>query len=191
MNITEAGPGPKSESGAVLILVLIFALLLNIVASSVIQSAALQTRIAGNSHSYVEALHLAQSLGRSLVQDPNNFSLTQKVDTFNCLSFDQAANCQDNSLRMSASLPGFDHYEYRAAITRKAPETLFGEVVEIDPDGNVARVQFDVALFEIEVNVGGSGSSNKDVRINTGVAIPLDGSGHWISYQREPGVDAL
>ena len=191
MNITDSGPGPKSESGAVLILVLIFVLLMNIVASSVIQSAALQTRIAGNSHSYVEALHLAQSLGRSLVHDPNNFPLTQEVDTFNCLSFDQAVNCQGNSLRVSASMPGFDNHEYRAAVTRKDPETLSGELVEIDPDGNVARVQFDVALFEIEVNVTGMDSRSKDVRIYTGVALPLDGSGHWISYQRESGVDAL
>jgi PilX N-terminal len=174
-----------------LILVLIFALLLNIVASSILQSATLQARMAGNSHAYVESLQLAEGISRSMVNDPNNFSLVQEPGTLNCLVADEDVNCTSNTLREPGNVFGTQSSHYRAVVLRNFPRTLEGEVVEIDPGGNVDLVPFDVALYELEVSVTGTGDIASTARISTGVALPLDGTEHWVTYQRELGSDAL
>ena len=191
MKATSSVNGLRSESGAVLIFVLIISLLLNIVSSSVIQSATLQTRMAGNDYAYVESMHLAQSLGSSLILDLNNFPLSQAVGEINCLPYDLSSDCGNNSLALSPSMISIDHSRYRALVTRVAPDVLVGERVVTATDGTPSSVPLEVALFEIEVQVMDSANTAQSAGAFTGVVVPLDGGTHWRSYQRETGIDAL
>jgi Tfp pilus assembly protein PilX len=87
-----------ASRGAVLLLALVFMLLLAMIAATVMQTAILQLRMAGNDQFLEEAFHKAQAIATELSLSPDNFSLEGGVGYTNCPVGVEELDCDRSQL---------------------------------------------------------------------------------------------
>ena len=162
---------PTASRGAVLLLALVFMLMLAIIASTVVQTAILQLRMAGNDQNLEEALHKAQAIATELSLNPDNFSLEGDVGDTNCPVGDQSLNCDRNELQTpgSAAAPAGVEIDYR--VTRQDPLLWRGLPVREEQDAASSSSSFDAAIFEIDVRIDGSEKRLGSAHIVQGIAV--------------------
>ena len=157
--------------GAVLLLALVFMLMLAIIASTVIQTAILQLRMAGNDQFLEEALHKAQAIATELSLNPDNFSLEGGVGHTNCPVGDQSLHCDRSQLQTpkSAVAPAGVQIDYR--VIRQDPLLWKGFPLREAQDTVSSSNSFDAAIFEIDVRIDGSEKRLGNAHIVQGIAV--------------------
>ena len=162
-------PMPASR-GAVLLLALVFMLMLAIIASTVLQTAILQLRMAGNDQFLEEALHKAQAIATELSLNPDNFSLEGGVGHTNCAIGEQSLHCDRSQLQIpgSAEAPPGVKIDYR--VIRQDPLLWRGFPLREAQDA-ASSSRFDAAIFEIDVRVDGSEKRLGSAHIVQGIAV--------------------
>lgn len=160
-----------SSSGAVLLLALVFMLLLSVIAASVMQSAILQLRMAGNDQLQEEALHQAQAIAGELSLDPDNFLLTAEVGDANCPPGRQDAGCDQSRLQIPASVSELDGYALDYRVVRQEPLLWRGFPIREAEHSVSSSTGFDAALFEIDVQLDGSDKRLGSAHIVQGMVV--------------------
>jgi len=162
---------PTASHGAVLLLAMVFMLMLAIIASTVIQTAILQLRMAGNDQFFEEALHKAQAIATELSLSPDNFFLEGGVGFTNCPVGDESLNCDRSQLQIpgSAVAPAGVEIDYR--VIRQDPLLWRGFPLREAQDKASSSNSFDAAIFEIDVRIDGSEKRLGSAHIVQGIAV--------------------
>jgi hypothetical protein len=160
-----------SGSGAVLLIALIFMLLLSVIAATVMQSAILQLRMAGNDQFMEEALHRAQAIAAELSLNAGNFLLTGEVGDANCPQGRQDAGCDQSQLQVPASVPALDAYALDYRVVRQEPLLWRGFPIREAEHSASSSTGFDAALFEIDVQLDGSDNGLGSAHVVQGVVV--------------------
>ena len=160
-----------ASHGAVLLLALVFMLMLAIIASTVLQTAILQLRMAGNDQFLEETLHKAQAIATELSLNPDNFSLEGGVGHTNCAIGEQRLHCDRSQLQIpgSAVAPAGVEIDYR--VIRQDPLLWRGFPLREAQDAASSSSSFDAVIFEIDVRVYGSEKRFGNAHIVQGVAV--------------------
>ncbi|MEZ5566761.1 MAG: hypothetical protein R3E54_00100 [Halioglobus sp.] len=164
-----------------------FTLLLALVSVTALQSAGLQTRMAGNALMQLQARQQAQAIVDEVLSVPGNFDLSRHVGWRSCLAHSGMPDCDDYSLSPPNVVPIESGSELALRVMRINPP-----LIELPPayPGEEGVPQW-AALFEVSVAVGGGGAGPANGRVIAGVAVPQGGGAVLPVYWREPGVDAL
>jgi hypothetical protein len=161
----------QPNRGAVLLLALIFILMLAVIAVTVLQTAVLQLRMAGNDQFLEENLHMAQAIATELSLNPENFSLDGEVGHTNCPAGGQGLNCDRRELqepRLAQASAGLE-IDYR--VTRQDP-LLWKSFPIREPQGKVSSsTSFGAAIFEINVRIDGGKNPLGNAHIVQGIAV--------------------
>ena len=163
--------GMTASCGAVLLLALVFMLMLTMIATTVMQTAILQLRMAGNDQFLEEAFHKAQAIATELSLDPDNFSLEGGVGSTNCPVGVKDLNCYRSELPVPASavVPTGVTLDYR--VTRQDP-LLWRDFPIREAQNTVSSSNsFDAAIFEIDVRIDGSEKRLGSSHIVQGIAV--------------------
>ncbi|MDX1733424.1 MAG: PilX N-terminal domain-containing pilus assembly protein [Halioglobus sp.] len=183
--MTRVGVQPRSrQPGVVLIMVLVVLLLLNLLAVTVIESATLQARMAGNQQSYHAALQQAQGIARAIGERLENFPAALPTGLSNCAPSDRAASCHSRTLMLPAAIVVGGGASYR--VERRQPERVSLQLSRRSGQ----PVVLEAALYEVRVTVGGPGRSGR-VDIGVGTLVPLSSGPPVTVYWRELGADVL
>jgi hypothetical protein len=192
----------------VLLLALVFVLMLTLVAASVVQTAALELRMAGNDQFREEAGQVAKAIVAELSLNPGNFSLASPVGHSNCAAAGAAPGCDSRTLQVPGAAQVASGYALDFRVTRTAPSRWEDYPVPGLPGGAAQAEPLDVALFEVEVRVDGRRDRRGAAHVVQGVAVQIPASPvaepgeEWrpaaVSeaklyrvYWREPGLDPL
>ena len=157
--------------GAVLMLTMVFMLMLAMLAGTVIRSGVLEFHMAGNDQFQEEAFQRAQAVATELSRDPNNFVLAVAVGYAICSAADEDPACDGTGLGapVSAVVPEGVELAYR--VTRQSPLLLEGFPVRESQGNASGSGRFDAAIFEVSVQVDGSGQRLGTARVVQGVAL--------------------
>lgn len=178
--IRRCRSGRAAQGGAVLILTLTFMLLLGLLAATVMQTAAMQFRQAGNNLHLERALQQARGIALEVARHRANFALGADVGQTRCLPASALAHCDARDLALPTATPLDPGAVLEVSVTRNAPllVTLPGA------SGNAG-------VFEVAVEVQGGAVGLGSAHVAYGVAVPVDPLPIRPVYWREPGSDAL
>jgi hypothetical protein len=163
--------GFTGSRGAVLLLALVFMLMLAMVAATVMQTAVMQLRMAGNDQFMEEAMHRARAIATELSLNPDNFSLEGGIGDTNCPVGMHSPGCDRSQLQVpvSAVVPTGVVMDYR--VTRREPLFSRGFPFREPQDKVSSSNSFDAAIFEIDVRIDGSGERLGSAHIVQGIAM--------------------
>lgn len=166
----------ESCRGAVLLLALVFLLLLAMLATTVLQTAILQLRMATNDQFLEEAFHRAQAIAAELALNPDNFFLEGGVGYSNCPVGAQEGECDRSQLAPPASAvaPAGVALDYR--VTRQEPLYYRGFPIRESQDTASSSNSFDAAIFEIDVHLDGGEQRLGSAHIVQGIAVRVPAS---------------
>lgn len=162
---------PTTHLGAVLPLAMMFALMLAIIATTVMQTAVMQWFMAGNNQFVEEAFLTAQAVATELSLEPTNFPLTGDVGYTNCPLLREAPGCDLSQLAtpLSAAVPVGVELDYR--VIRQDPLLLKGFPIRESEDAVSSSDRFDAAMFEIDVLIDGSETRLGSAHLVQGMAV--------------------
>lgn len=161
----------RRDHGVILLLVMVFLLMLAIVAATVVQTAGLQLRMAGNDQFVEEAVYQVQAIATELSLSPENFLLEGGVGYSNCPVGGQGPACDRSLLTapVSAIAPEGVKLEYR--VTRQDP-LLWRDFPIRESQGTASSSgRFDAAIFEIDVRINGSERRLGTAHVVQGIAL--------------------
>lgn len=171
-----------SHAGAVLLLTLMFLVLLGLLAATVMQSAAMQFRQAGNNLHLERALQQAKAVALETAQRRESFDLGTGIGHTRCLPDSLLAGCDARDLAEPVAIALDVGVKLEVTVTRNAP-------LEVVLPGSSPPAR--AGLFEVAVQVQGGDVGLGSARVAYGVAAPVDAGAAWPVYWREPGIDAL
>ena len=178
----------EHQCGAVLLLSLVFALLLALLTTMVVQTATQQLQMASNAQMRRLLQEYALSVTAALSRNPHNFLLDTGVAHINCMPASQQPDCDSKALAISAlELISSERVVLEYRVVRRAP--LHTALPRPDAqDKEVGRDAF-FATFDVEVRVTDGRAIARVVQgIAVDIAHPLK---RYRTYWREPGVDPL
>ena len=183
--------GREGECGAVLVLVLIIAGMLNLLAASVIQSSNLQARMAGAYARQAQAQALADSVLHELKAMPGVIDISVPVGHLDCDRESPRPDCDEFALPELTTVGRAEPITYHYHVRRLDPAI---QTVEVPPGGAAAggaALTMDVALFELATEVDLGGATDARAALVMALAVPLTGESPWSVYWRRPEVDPL
>lgn len=203
--------GIPGQQGSVLLLALVFVLMLSLIAASVVQTATLELRMAGNHQFREEANQIAKAIAAELALNPGNFSLASLVGQSKCAHTNAAPDCDLRSLQLPPSAQAVSGYDLDFRVTRTAPLLWQNYPIHVPVEKLNEDEPFHAALFEISVRVDGRHNRRGVAHVIEGVAVrasdkpgagnegeganellpELDGNDLYRVYWREPGSDPL
>lgn len=175
MNIrgnTKHCPGRrKAQSGAVLLISMVFLLLLAIIAGTVSQTSILEFFMAGNEQFREEAFQKAQAVVTEVSGDINNFPVVGQVGHTTCPS-----GCNSTYSPTLESTSVNPEYDTEYQIVRRGP--LFKESLPFrqGEGSGSSTTSFDAATFELDVKVDGSASRLGKANVIQGMAVVVASS---------------
>lgn len=149
-------PPASSSPGTVLLLALLFLLLLATIAATVMRSAVLQLRMAGNDQFHEEALHKAQAIVGELSLNPGNFLLDSAVGDSNCPQGEEGDGCDQSLVQAPASALALERAALKYRVIRQEPLLWRGFPIRESEHVASSSNRFDAAVFEIDVQLDGS-----------------------------------
>jgi hypothetical protein len=160
-----------THRGAVLPLAMVFALMLAIIATTVMQAAIMQWYMAGNNQFFEEAFLTAQGIATELSLEPVNFPLAGDVGYTNCPLLGEAPGCDLRQLvtPLSAVVPAGIELDYR--VIRQDPLLSKDFPIRESQDTVSSSDSFDAAIFEIDVLVDGSENRLGSAHLVHGIAV--------------------
>lgn len=171
LEISAKTTGLVSSRGAVLLLALVFVLLLSMVAATVMHSAALQLRMAGNDQFLEEALYTAQAIAAEISLNPDNFSLDAGVGETNCPLGNESPECHRSTVKVPASAQSLEGFALDYRVTRQDPLLWKGFPIRESEDAVSSSNSFDAAIFEIDVRLNGSKARLGSAHVVQGIAL--------------------
>ena len=170
------GCGRWTNSGAVLLLAMVFLLLLALVAAGVMQTGILEFHMTGNNQFQEEAFQRAQAVATELSLDPNNFMMVGDVGYTLCMAGDASADCDRHDLdaALSGAVPPGVALAYR--VVRRGPLLLPGFPIREGERRASGEALFDAAIFEVDVRVAGGERRLGTARVAQGIAVRVPAS---------------
>jgi hypothetical protein len=165
----------EHQSGAVLIVALVFLLLTAMISGTVMQTSVLEVKMAGNEQLNEEAFQQVQAITNAISADPNNLVVIGDVGYKICAV--GVTGCDAARISLTPTIntaPNGVDLSYSA--TRKAP--LFAPM-PFRMSENVAgsASAYSAALFEINAKYDGSGAGLGRSHIAQGIAVRVANSG--------------
>jgi len=176
MKTLAKGYGRLGNSGAVLLLAMVFMLMLAVVAATVMQTGILEFHMAGNDQFQEEAFQRAQAVASELSRDPNNFIMASGVGYTWCIARDTSPDCDRHDLDapLSGNVSPGVALTYR--VVRRGPLLLRGFPVREGERRASGAGLFDAAIFEVDVRVAGSDRRLGTARVAQGIAVRVPAS---------------
>ncbi|MEH6518577.1 MAG: hypothetical protein V7742_18010 [Halioglobus sp.] len=164
------GGKPARQSGAILLIAMIFLLLLAIIAGTVSQTSILEFLMAGNAQFREEAFQQSQALVDEITADINNFPVIGDVGYKVCKIGDSGCNAYTLDPESATSNAEF-------SVVRRGPLILESLPFRQGESSASSSPNFDAAIFEVNVAVDGSAQRLGSAQIVQGVAVRIASSG--------------
>ena len=161
------------DSGAVLLLAMVFMLMLAVIAGTVMQTAVLQFHMAGNDQFQEEAFQQVQAVASELAGNPDNFLLAGGVGHTTCSTTDQNSDCDTHHLQTPLSAVVREGVELDYRIVRQEPLLLKRFPARESQSVVSGAGNFNVAIFEISVQIDGGKKRLASAQVVQGVAVRL------------------
>lgn len=158
-----------------LLLAMIFTLLLAMVAATMMQTAMLQSQMAGNDQFYEEAIQQARAVATELAGNRVNFSLSGEVGSTNCPVGTIGPDCNESNLRRPTAIVVAEGVDVDYRIVRQDPFLVKGLPFRESQEKASSIRNVGVAVFEVDVVVDGSDLRLGRTRLVQGVAVRLPG----------------
>lgn len=157
--------------GAVLLLALVFMLMLGMIAATVMQTAILQLRMAGNDQFLEEVLQKAQAIADQLSLEADNFPLSGQVGDINCPQHLEDPECTRTQLQVPESADITQSVALQYRVTRREPLVWKGFPIREAQSAVSSSSSFDAALFEIDVRIDGSAARLGSAHVVQGIVV--------------------
>jgi hypothetical protein len=171
------GMNRRKNSGAVLILTMIFLLLLTIIAGTVMQTSQQEFQMAGNNQFREEASLRAQAIASEISSVADNFPVTGGVGYTVCDPNDPDADCNTENF---LAAPGFaaapEGVDVSYQVVRQGPLLLESLPFRQSESSVSSSPAFDAAIFEVSVEVDGSAARLGRAEVVQGVAVVVASS---------------
>lgn len=168
--LRRIGRASQADSGAILLLALLFLMLLGIVSATVVQTGTLQMRMSLNEQLQMEAHQDARALARAMLAIPGNFDSDQAVGSTRCVVEQVEQGCGLGGLQPPEYQPMTQDAKIEYRVMRQGPEFIENPPLLESQDGaSVARV----ALFEVQVLLDGSDVGLGSAEAMLGVMLQL------------------
>jgi len=168
----EVSTSFASQSGAILILALVFLAMFGLLASTLMQTGTLELRMARNHQFQLEAFHLAQGVASAISAHSANFPLSTSVNSVLCKNSNTTTGCSANIAIHDPNLvtvPAGVSVEYR--VERLAPLLQKGFPVRLGEKQVSSGVAYDAALFEAHVIVDATAAGQGAAQVAVGMAV--------------------
>jgi len=183
---------PARQSGVIVVVVLIFALLLSMLAAAGLRSVAMQARMAGNDQFQLEARYHAESIATKIAETRTPFSTALGVGQGNCVLGNLDPICNEYTLPAISLSHPTGAYDIKYQVVRQHPQQADLYPLLGAQQGAPGTPHSAAAVFEVTVDVDGSDNKLGSARIVYGVALPLLGAEAPLRiYWTEPGIDVL
>ncbi len=162
----------RRQSGAVLLIAMIFLLLLAIIAGTVTQTSILEFFMAGNEQFREEAFQKAQAVVTEISGDIDNFPVVGVVGHTVCPS-----GCNTSPFPSTLTAPDVNtEYATTYQVVRRGPLILESLPFRQGESSGSSSPNFDAAVFEIDVNVDGSATRLGTAHVLQGMAVVVASS---------------
>lgn len=173
MAIENSVSNRSKNSGAVLLVSMIFLLLIALVAGTVMQTSVLEFRMAGNDQFREEAFQQAQAAVASVVEDLDNFPVTGDVGYKICET--GSSGCDSTVLTYDTSVVA-DASLLSVEVTREGPLIMETFPVRLSESQASSSVNYDAAIFEVHAEYSGSNKGLGNAEVVEGVAVRIASS---------------
>jgi hypothetical protein len=168
----------SANSGAVLLLAMVFLLLHGMLAGTGMQTSIMELQMAANNQFREQAFQQAQAIAAATVQNSSNFDLSGRVGFTVCNRSASDLSCDESQfVNVDPSLeiaPEGVAISYQ--VTRKGPLLASGLPFR-QPQGSVSSaLAYDAAIYEARVVVDGSDINLGRAEVAQGVALLLASS---------------
>ena len=159
------------QGGAVLLIAMIFLLLLSIVAGTVTQTSILEFFMAGNAQFREEAFQQSQAIMTEIAGDIDNFPVIGAIGYKVC-KYGDSVGCNANLPELNYDVSNSDF-----SVVRRGPLILESLPFRQSESEVSSSLNFDAAIFEIDVAVDGSAQRLGSAHTVQGVAVRIVSSG--------------
>lgn len=182
-NLSERYLSGQRQAGVILLLALVFLIVLGVLASTLLQSSALEMRMAGNLRVKETLRQQALAIARAVVSDARNFDVGAEPGYVRCL--------------VGGTLPGCDMADIH--VWPVVAEQPFAPVVDVRIRGESAdallvppreaeavassALRDRFAVFDVDVRVAGVANNHGEAGITRGVAVRVMSQGGPIDEQ--------
>lgn len=167
----------KKNSGAVLILAMVFLFLLTMIAATVMQTSQQEFQMAGNNQFREEASLRAQAIASELSSEYDNFPVTGDVGYTVCDPNDPDGDCNtENFLQVPSFAAVPTGVEVNYQVVRQGPILLESLPFRQGESSVSSSPAFDAAIFEVQVAVDGSSVRLGRAEVVQGVAVVVASS---------------
>ncbi|MBT4519201.1 MAG: hypothetical protein HOC23_04280 [Halieaceae bacterium] len=164
-------------AGAVLLLAVIFAMLLAMIAGSVMQISMLEFRMAGNDQFLEQAFQRAHGIASAISEKAAYFPVTGGIGYTICNQVSADSNCDANIIALNPAIDtAEDGVSVNYRVERKGPFVMESLPFRLSQNAVTSSVAFDVALFETRVDVDGSDIGLGRASVAQGMALLIDNS---------------
>jgi hypothetical protein len=168
----------SANSGAVLLLAMVFLLLLAILAGTGMQSSIMELQMAANDQFREQAFQQAQAIAAAAVQNSSNFHLPGRVGFTVCNRSASELSCDESQfVIVDSSLETAPQgVAIRYQVRRKGPLLAPGLPLRQLQGSVSSALAYDAAIFEARVVVDGSDINLGRAEVAQGVALLLASS---------------
>ena len=165
------------SSGAVLLLAMVFLLLIAMIAASVMQTSAMELRMAGNDQFREEAFQKVQGIASAISSRAENFPISSPISYQLCANSVATHGCSADLAALDASIvavPTGVSLSY--SVERRGPALLKALPFRIEQGAASSSLAYDAAVFETLVQLDGSSERLGSAQVALGIAIAVTDS---------------
>jgi hypothetical protein len=166
-----------TSSGAILLLSMVFLLLLAMIAASVMQTSAMELRMAGNDQFREQAFQKVQGIASVISSRAENFPTLSPISYLLCANRAATDGCDADMAALEASIvavsPGVS---LSYSVERRGPAVLKALPFRIEQGAATSSLAYDMAVFETLVQLDGSAGRRGSAQVVLGIAIAVTDS---------------
>lgn len=167
----------RRSAGAVLLLAIVFLLLIATIAASVMQTSAMELRMAGNDQFREEAFQKVQGIASAISSRTENFPMSSPIAYLLCANSAATVGCNADLAALDASIiavPADVSLSY--SVERRGPALLKALPFRIEQGAVSSSLAYDAAVFETLVQLDGSAAKLGSAQVALGIAIAVTDS---------------
>jgi hypothetical protein len=156
---------------------MVFLLLLAMIAASVMQTSAMELRMAGNDQFREQAFQKVQGIASVISSRAENFPTLSPISYLLCANRAATDGCDADMAALEASIvavsPGVS---LSYSVERRGPAVLKALPFRIEQGAATSSLAYDMAVFETLVQLDGSAGRRGSAQVVLGIAIAVTDS---------------
>jgi hypothetical protein len=167
------------SSGAVLLLAMVFLLLIAMIAASVMQTSAMELRMAGNDQYREEAFQKVQGIASAISRRRENFPISSPISYQLCASSATTDGCHADLAALDSAIVGAPPgVSLSYSVERRGPALLKALPFRIEQGSVSSSLAYDAAVFETHVQFDGSAAGLGSAQVAQGIAVMVTDSAY-------------